>query len=327
MGRDNSGVPFIVRLRAYSFHAIIAVILLIVYIILLVFVGASAITACAELKRIKDAPHTEIIFSNAKNGEDSFYYLKQHHLVGEKNTSVSCDIFMVQESVEYANNDVYFTGTLDAGTCAVSANLARKYGAGIGDRIQFIGINKTLEVVCLLPAQSGIDKDYLREGVAVVAYDEDVLNSKPYSFVSFATDGDEYHSLISLVFIENWKQENMTTVGVSAAIALAVFVAITAVCEYFLFRRRRRDYKVMVTLGKRYAKTFLTIWLENILKYLVPFFIAVLFFLPDFCCYGRMFALPVLFTAGVYLAGITLYSLIILRRLYLCHVKSKRLSK
>lgn len=311
----KAGVPFPVKLRTYLLHLIIAVIALVVNILIFEFLMAGATFACAEIKRINDAPHNEIIFSGEINGEDSFYYLKQHHLVGSKNTNVSCDIFMVSPDTQYANNDIYFSGTLEKGTCAVSNNLAGKYGVNIGDTVKIVGIDKTLKVARLITAQSGIDKEYLHDGIAVIAYDEDLL-SKQYSYVSFTTDGDEYHSLISLVFINDWINENVSTICIYSAIFLAALCGTMVVCELFLFTSRRKDYSVLVLIGCKAKSLFIKIWLENSLKYLVPVIIAVVSFLPQLICYGFMYALPAVFCLGSAAVIITLYSLIKIWRLY-----------
>ncbi|MGN0815100.1 MAG: hypothetical protein ACI4MH_07700, partial [Candidatus Coproplasma sp.] len=250
-------------------------------------------------------------------------YLSRHHISGTADTGVSCDILMVEADREYSSNDVYFEGTLESGTCAVSRNLADAYGLKIGDTACVIGTDISYKVDRYLTAQSGLDKEYLREGIIIIAFDQDMLD-KPYSFVSFETDGDEYRSLLSLVFIEDWTEDNVKSLVACAAAAFAVFVAEAVVCEYFLFRSRRKDYKLLVTLGKPQSKLFLTVWLENALKYVLPSAAVAAIYSALYYCYGAMYALPALFLPCVGLISVTVYSLITVRRLYKCRAKIKR---
>lgn len=323
MERTKFGVPIIVKLRTYLFHTIIALIVLVVDIFIFQFLAENATNACAEIKRVNDAPHNEIVFSNERMGEDSFFYLKQQHLVGTKNTNVSADILMVAPNTSYENNDIYFVGTLESGTCVVSENLAREYGLRVGDNARISGTQTTFKVVRLITAQSGLDKEYLHEGIVILSYDESLLN-RQYSYVSFTTDGDNYPSLISLIFIKDWKEENVQNLLIYAAIAFVAFGATMAVCEHFLFPSRKRDYRVLVTMGKTAAKLFRCVWLENVLKYILPPLITVAIYSVGLSCFGAMYAIPALCFVGFGILIITAYSLIITRKLYKCQAKIKR---
>lgn len=322
-GREKSGVPFIVGLRKYLFHAIIAAIVLVVDILIFEFLAEGTAAACAEVRRVNDAPQTEIIFSGAPNGDDVFYYLNQHHIVGGKNDGVSCDILMTSAQNDYGKNDIYFKGTLEKSTCAVSKNLALKYGLNKGDCALVVGTGKRFKVAELLPAQSGLDKDYLREGIVVLAYDGELLE-KQYSYISFATDGDEYISLTELVYIVDWYKPNASKIASYAAISLAAFGVTVAVCELFLFKYRRRDYPVLVAMGCHFKNLFARIFFEHALKYFVPLIVAVVCFTPALACYGSAFALPVLYCAVVRVIVTAIYSLFGVRRLYRCQAKAKR---
>ncbi len=323
MEQVKRGVPFIVKIRTYVFHALIALIAFVVDILVFQFCAENATEACAEIKRICDAPHSEIVFSGEVYGEDSFFYLKQQHIVGSAQTNVSCDIFMVTPGLTYKNNDIYFDGTLESGTCAVSLNLAQAYGLKIGDEARIAGTEKTFEVVRYIAAQSGIDKDYMRDGIAVLSYDGELL-SKQYSYVSFATDGDGYRSLLSLVMIADWEAENVSSVLICAAVFTLAFAATMAVCEFFLFSPRRRDYSVLVSMGGKARKLFGAVWFENAVKYLAPVVITAAVYSSRLWCYGAMYAIPTLYAFVVGLAAITAYSLISVWRLYKCRVKIKR---
>jgi hypothetical protein len=316
------GIPFIVNLRKYLFHAIIVVFALIVDVILFQLLAEVATKSCAEIKRINDAPQSEIVYTGEPYGNESFYYLKQHHLYGNKKTNASCDILMLREGATYGENDIYFSGTLEEGTCAVSANLAKDYGLNVGDVAHFVGEEVEFKVTELLTPQAGLDKEYLREGIVVVAYNAELLN-KNFSYLAFDTDGDAYPSLISLIFIKDWKAESVGSVLTYLAISLTAVVATIVVCECFLFRARRRDYRLLVDIGERRSRLFLIVWAENLLKYILPIGIMFAVYSANLACYGLMYALPVFCFLGGALILITAYSLVLSGRLYKCRARQK----
>ncbi len=320
MDRIKRGVPFVVKIRTFLFHAIIFAIILVADIFIFQFFSKNAAVAFSELKRINDAPHNEIVYSGQVTGEDSFYYLKQHHVSGSKDINVSCDILMIAPGVTYGSNDIYFEGTLSDGLCAVSKNLAHDYGLNIGDCVRFIGTDKQFKVDRFITAQTGIDKDFKRDGIVVVSYEEELLD-KSFSYVSFTTDGDEYPSLINLEFINNWKEENIGNLWIYAAVSLAAFVAAMAVCERFLFMSRRQDYRVLVSLGESKGKLFWLIWAENAIKYILPSFVAAAIYSVGLSGFGLMYLIPALFLPCAGTLAVTLYTLFLVRRYYKCPVK------
>lgn len=319
----KKGVPFLVKIRAYLFHAIIAGIALIVDVLLFLFLMANVVGACAEIKRIDDSTHTEIVYAGARNGDINFYYLNQQHLVGEKITAVSCDILMIEEGAAYPETPIYFDGSLEKGTCAVSKNLADSYGLKEGATAYVAGTEIAFKVVRLLPAQSGLDKSYKREGVVVLGFDGQLLD-KNYSFVSFMTDGDNYSELTDLVFIKNWRPGSVNAVVVGAVVFAVAFATTMAVCEIFLFAKRRADYRVYIGLGRTQAGAFFAILGENALKYVLPLALTALIFVSGLVCYEAMYLLPILFCFTVSAFAIVGYSFVLLRRLCRCRVKMKR---
>lgn len=320
MEQIKRGVPIVVKLRTFLFHAIIFAIILVVEIFVFQFFAKNAAVACSEVKRVNDAPHNEIVFSGQPTGSDYFYYLKQQHVSGTKNINVSCDILMIAPGETYGSNDIYFEGTLEEGTCAVSKNLAKEYGLGIGDVMKVTGAEKYFKVTRFIAAQAGIDKDFKRDGIVVLGYDKGLLN-RQYSYVSFTTDGDAYPALISLVLIKNWKEENVKNLFIYAAISLAAFCAAIAVCERFLFMSRRQDYRVLVSLGKTSGRMFCIIWAENALKYLLPSFIVAAIYSSGLSCFGTMYLIPALFLPCAGILAITIYTLVLVRKYYKCPIK------
>ena len=323
MGHKGYGVPFVVKIRTFLFHAIIALIVLVVDVFVFQFLAENATYACSEIKRANDAPHSEIVFSYERTGEESFYYLKQHHVVGAKNINVNCDILMVLPDAEYKNNDIYFSGTLENGSCVVSANLAKQYGLNVGDRAKIVGTDTAFKIVGMLTAQSGLDKEYLHEGIIVTAYDGNMLD-KQYSFISFTTDGDAYPSLISLVYIKDWKAESTNKILIYAAVAVAAFGLAMGVCERFLFSSRRRDYRILVGMGATKKRMLFYVWAENAVKYIFPSLLAAAIYSGGLSAFGAMYALPALFPSAVGILAVTVYSLLIIWRLFKCQAKAKQ---
>lgn len=323
MKQTGTGIPFPVKLRTYLSHACIAPIALLIYLLLFSFLFEEAVVACAQLRRIVCAPQSEVIFSGLPTGEDTFYYLNSYHLVGEKQSNVICDIYMTAEGHLYGNNDIWFEGTLEEGCCAVSENLAREYGLHLGQRAKISGSEKVFTVQRYLPAQSGLDSEALRKGIVVLSYDEELLG-KPFSYLSFASEGDAYPALISLLFIKNGFAGNLWKLCLYFAIAYCTFAATVGVLEYFLFSSRRRDYATLVALGMRPSRLFFTVLAENALKYLLPL-------LPVCIGYGVMFApframclAPILVFFPAAALTIIIYTAISARRLVSCHAKAKR---
>ena len=185
----QTGVPFVVRIRAYRSHALTVLVVVAAYLLILSFIAGGAVSAAAELRRAWNAPHNEIVLANERNGdpekgEECFIYLKNYAISGEKRKNAVSDLLMVMPETEYENNNVSFIGTLAPGTCAVSANVAAKYGLRVGDTARVIGTEKTFEVVRILPAQGGLDAKYKHEGIVVLSYDKDLLN-REYQYYAF----------------------------------------------------------------------------------------------------------------------------------------------
>lgn len=321
--RERAGVPLLVRLRAYRVHAVIAAIMLAVCCLLFGFLAGECTRACAELRRIGDAPHSEIVFSAERPaGAESFLYLSAARAVGAAGTGVSADLLMVLPGETYGENDVYFQGTLESGTCAVSANLAGAYGLRVGDAARLAGTGQTFRVARLLPAQAGIDKSFEREGIIVLSYDEEAALRAEY--VSFMTDGDAYPSLLSLVYIEDWRQGNAAAVARCGAVFLVSFAVAAAVCEFFLFRARMRDHRLLAEMGERRRRVMGRIWAENMLKYLLPLAVTGAAFSPFYACYGAMYAVPLACAIAAAFAAVTVCSLLCGRRLFGCRKIAKK---
>lgn len=315
MEQRQNAIPFVVRVRTYRPHALIALITLVMYLLVFRFLIGNATRDVAELMRVHDAPNNEIVFADEPNMGESFYYLKDYAVSGGTSENAVSDVLMLLPDTVYGENSVYFEGTLESGTCAVSANIAARYALEVGDHARVIGTDKSFLVTRVMPAEAGIDEDYLHEGIVILAFDSDLL-SKNYMYVTFGTDGDAYRSLQRLVFVEDMAKGCIPALCLYGFAAMAAVIALMIVCESFLFRTRREDYACYVVLGVRRRRLWGRVLAENILKYVLPSIIITAVYAIPYACYKIAYVLP----AGFFLAACAIlsiaYSQVIIRRLY-----------
>lgn len=318
--REKNGVPMIVRVRAYIPHALIALIAVAVYTLTLLILADTTVSAAAELRRTTDAPHNEIVFAGEANTPDSFLYLKNYSACGKTGRNAVSDLLMVLPGIEYSDNNIDFCGTLESGTCAVSANIAAKYGLRVGDHARIIGTDKTFRVAKLLPAQNGLDADYLHEGLIVLSYDKDLLN-RSYEYVSFMTDEESYLSLDTLMFVKEIRQGSIKKLIICAVIAVSCAALLIIGAETFLFRKRREDYKTLSYLGVKVPRLYFRIFAECVLRYVLPLIFVAAILEVGYYSYAAAYYIPVACFTGAIALFSAIYSFIVIRRLY--YVKSK----
>ena len=316
----NNHIPFFVRLRAYIPHGIIFAISTLIFVLLFQFMIGGASSSLAEIKRVKDSPTNEIIFANAQNNGDTFYYLKNYSVAGSVNKNALSDVYMVMPNTEYKNNTIYFSGTLQEGTCAVSANIASQYGLKVGQKAKIIGTERYFTVDKILPCQAGLDKDYKHEGIVVLSYDSTLLD-KNYNFVSFDTNGDGYHSLIDLVRTKSLSEGKGKTLFLYALIGVSSLICLIFACEIFIFKRRRADYSVLSVLGVRASYLYMIITIESLIKYTLPLLLVTVIYSSKYGCYRSSYFIPTLLFALISALICMAYSLILARRLYYVRAK------
>jgi hypothetical protein len=313
-------IPLLVRLRTFCSHAGIAAITLAAYVILFQFLAGSTAKAIAELRRVEDSPNNEIVFAGEPNEGEVFYYLRNYSLLGSNQENAVSDILMVRPDTVYEANTISFNGTLAEGTCAVSANVAHRYGLSVGEYARIIGTEHSFRVASILPPQDGLDEDFRHEGIVVIAYEPELLD-KSYRFVSFCTDGDGYNSLISLVFVPSLAEGLPKALCLYAAAALAVLLLTLLVCERFLFVKRRADYRCLVTMGVGKGRLTLLVFGENLLKYALPLCVVAVLYAAFYGCYGLSYALPATLMLLICIAVLAIESWITVRRI--CYVRAK----
>ena len=319
-GGERCGIPVAVRLRAYRSHALVAAVALMTFILLLEFILGEAVFSVCNIRRVNLSPQNELVISAEPNGDECFYYLKNYAVSGSTEQNALSDILMLRPSVGYKENTIGFSGTLSPGECAVSANIANKYGLGIGDRATVMGSGKSFSVSALIPAQEGLDEDYRHEGIVILAYDEELLD-RSYLYISFMTDGDGYKSLQRLVYLEDWRDADSSALVTMALVAAVSVPALMLLCEIFIFRRRRYDYRTLALLGERGIWLTVRVLCEDWLKYLLPAALAVLLYLPVYSPYKLSYFIPALSFTVMVAAASAVYSFLAVRRLY--HVRKK----
>ena len=321
--RDNKknerGIPFVVRARAYARHTVIALISLAAYVLLFAFVSSDAIGALSEIKRFEDSQHNEIVFAGEPYGDQSFIYLKNYAVSGEAQRNALSDVLMTVDGKAYSS-DLYFEGTLDRGTCAVSANISARYGLELGDTAKVMNTDKTFTVSKILPAQSGIDEEYMHEGIVILAYDEELLD-RAYSYVSFTTDGDGYRALERLVFTKDIIGAAKGSIILLLTVSVLSVAAVVTISEIFLFRNRSRDYLTLALIGSSRSQLLLRATLEGCLKFLSPAIITAALFSPRFWCYGTLYLGAVLCFCALGLLSSLILAIIYVRRS--SHVRAK----
>lgn len=315
MERANYGIPREVRMRAYIPHAVILFIVFAAYLLLFQFLLGSVTHGISELKRIADSPTNEIVYAKEPNAGESFYYLKNYAAYGDYGENAVSDLLMVMPDEEYSENFIYFSGSLEKGSCAVSANTASKHSLKKGSVLRIIGTDKSFRVDRIITAQSGLDKDYEHEGIIVLAFDEELLD-KNYMYLSFDNDGDGYRSLDRLIYIEDMAEGVDKTLGLCACIVPIAMIMIMLLCEYFLFRKRKNDYAILISLGVNKSTLFFRILLENALKYLLPSVGCALIYSVSYSCYRVAYAVPILIFILICAFSCIFYSMITSRRLY-----------
>lgn len=313
-------IPLSVRLRTFRSHAGIAAIVLVAYLFLFQFLAGNTVEAIAELRRVEDSPNNEIVFAGEPNEGEVFYYLRNYSVLGSNRENAVSDILMVRPDTVYEANTISFHGTLAEGTCAVSANVARRYGLSVGEYARIIGTEHSFRVAAILPPQDGLDEDFRHEGIVVIAHEPELLD-KSYRYLSFCTDGDGYNSLISLVFVPSLAEGLPEALCLYAAAALAVLLLTVLVCERFLFTKRRADYGCLVTMGMGRRRLTLMAFGENLLKYALPLGAVAALYAVPYGCYGLSYALPAILMPAVCIAVLAIESWITVRSMY--HVRTK----
>lgn len=289
-------------------------------------IAGRSVRALTQIVRAKDSPHSSIILSPAEAGSESFFYLEEREILGEAGKRVHADILMLMPERVYSDNNVYFNGTLDAGTCSVSANIAADYGLDIGSDVRIAGTDKRFTVSRIITAQAGIDRDYNREGIIIISYEEELLEKK-FLFMSFDTDGGGYLFVDDIIFMNEVKKENVGLLIRYGIIAAAVMALSAIACEKFIFSqhfRRFEDYAILVSLGERKTALYLRALTDNLLKYIVPAALVCLRYYYKYSCYGAIYTdVAACFILTCLIAAV-IYSFFIVRGICLCQVRTKR---
>jgi hypothetical protein len=220
---------------------------------------------------------------------------------------------MTVEGKSYAKNPLYLKNTLSEGCCAISENLADKYGLCIGDTVTLKeGIDEIafdFTVSEILPAQSGVDGKYMHEGVVILSESKDFIKAGKYIFVSFIRDWDaEYLNLIddpargsSVVFTKDIikaAEARLITYALLSAFALWVFIAVCEILSFSKMGRKYRDYLILGCYGISRIRLFGKVFSDDAIKYLLPLILNFAIWFLRLKTYRLAYTVP----ATVYLA-------------------------
>lgn len=320
MRHAGNGIPMTVRLRAFYPHTLIILVVILSYMLAFQFLLGPAVRSAAQYRRVHASAVNEIIFSAEQNTGESFYYLKNDSIAGTTEENVRSDVLMVMPDAIYGTNSISLFGTLPAGSCAVSANIAERYGLHPGSYARLIGTTQTFCVDRILPAQEGLDEDYMYEGIVVLSFSPALLEHS-HRFITFATDGDGYRGLDRLVYTADLAGDSVEVMTGCALAAVMVIIAVICLCEHFLFRKRHADHATLAALGLQKRQLLVRILAENGLKYFFPALLLFGIHSHIYGCYTGAYWIPVLFFLATCALVCIAYSLMITRRLYDVHAK------
>lgn len=281
--------------RRYCVQLIIAAMSLAVYIVLFALFAATVSDSCSVIYRGSSTNNNEIAFSTVRDNDgESFYNLNGGcYLFTSNEKRIVADIFMDMQGVQYGDNTMMYPGSTGENTCAVSANVMHRWGLKTGDAITCNGVSFT--VTRKLLSQDGVDESFGHSGVVILSYNDEVLSSvSTFSYVFFLKDGDAYSGLKNLVYTDDLKSAAVSSLAASCVIQLVVCAVLIAVCEFFLFRRYRKNYNVLFGDGVPRFKLFRTIFADTCIKYLLPLAVAAVIYFIVLSYYGMFYIAPVL---------------------------------
>lgn len=318
MGRSSDFIPG-AFFRRYAFHFVIFAASLAVYIFVFAFFAKETAAACAELYRFDNTTCREAVVSSSdpKEDGDSFYNLNGIVSFTCKGKRLFCDAYMTKNGVRYDDNAILFRGALNDGECLISRNAAKEYGLGKGDEIVADGAKTMYRIVDFLTPQSGLDGRYGYDGVMVLAYNDALTAGAKYSNLS--GECDVYYGRESSTFLVNLRGKAVEKIVTAAIIAAAAYVACFAVCEYFMFSPRYKDYVLLNNEGLPRRKLMAKITFDNLVRYALPLLVTAAGFSVSLGYYGGFYLLPAaIYFAFSVISGVT-YSAVLIGRLTKCH--------
>ena len=305
--------------RRYALHFIIFVVSLAVYIFVFALFANETAAACAEIYRFNNTSCKEAVVADTdpKPDGDSFYNLNGIISLVGNGKRLFCDAYMVKEGVTYDDNAILFNGTLKAGECLISKNAAKEKGIETGDEIFVKDSIAGYRVAGYLAPQTGLDGRYGYDGVILLAYNAELISGAKFSNLS--GECDVYYGRQSSTFLKNLKRAAVRNITAAAIFAAAAYAVCFAVCEYFMFSPRYKDYFLMNNEGLPARKLFARITLDTFIKFVLPLLPVVAIFAVSLGYYGKFYLLPtaIYFAFAAVTGGV--YSLLLFGRLTKCH--------
>lgn len=305
-----------VFIRKYIFQFAVCLLTLVFLTVLSFSVCEKATESYAERERYKAAWLNETVFSAVPGYEENFYsFGGSAYAYSENEHRINADVLMTVSGNEYKDNPLYLRHAPSEGSCAVSENLAVKYGLEAGKTLSVhVGKDEKLfnfVISEILPAESGIDGKYMHEGIIVLSENGDFISeAKKYIYIAFTRDNDgEYVGLTddpargaSVVFADDIiksAEGKLITYAVLSTLALWVFIA---VCEILIFGkmgRKYRDYSILSTYGISKHRLFGKVLFDHCIKYMLALTVNFLIWYIKLGYYRVAYLVPALTFLGI----------------------------
>ena len=309
--------------RKYGTNLLIAILSGVVLYFIFYFYASDITLGQLKKDRVHSTTATEAVFSGLPQSEgEGFFNLNGTHIL-ENGKRVNCDLLMVRSGAEYSDNYFAFDLSLKADECAVSNNLMKSYGIKVGQALLISGTDTVYTVRSAIEASEGIDKEYLHEGVIILGFDQQLLAQKDHSYITFMRDADGISDLHQIVFLNKELQAAESEI-VSGLIFTVLFIALAVfLWELLLARRRFADLRRFAELGARPCNLFLKVFSGILFKYFLPFAAVCLIWYERLGCFGVSYLYPVLLISIITFLILTVYSVLLFRRVSLCRMKKR----
>lgn len=289
-------------LRYFSFAFTFVFLLIASY-----FYIPSIIEGRTNYKLYTSANVNEVWFTEMPITKDCFINLNGKKFLYYNDKSISVDIFMQLNEVEYENNLFNLKKNLNEDECVISKNIAYEYNIKIGDYIYSSDGVIGFKVVSFFASQNGVDDKYLHSGIAVLGENVNFIPKTSVEYACFLKDGNGLFNVNRIVFLNSkirLYKHNYENNLLSLFIA---FVAICAINEIVIFRKKIYDYRLIYSEGISKIKMLCSVLSDSFIKYIVPVLLVLLFNMKYNFLFqsGYLFLVTNLFAIGLLLLFIT----------------------
>ncbi len=315
--------------RKYIFQFVISLLSLTFLTVLFFAIGEKAVYNYAQIVRYSSTDLNEIVFSTSPDYEEVFYdFGGSAYAYAGDGQRLNCDIFMTHAAGKYEKNPLYLKAHLNEGECALSQNLAYRFGIAVGDRLQLrIGREEALfdfYVGVILPAQSGVDTKYMHEGVLILSENKQLTEYGRFVYTSFIKNGDEYKNLVDdsmrgspILFTDVIIRQSVASLFVYTLVsvfALCIFIAVSEMLIFSKIGKKYRDYAILHSYGMGKSRLWRMLYLDMAIKYILPLAVVLCIGVIKLQYYHILHLIPlfVFFAVGVLI--VTILTFIIIKR-------------